>query len=125
MTDHIGQQFGSYRLLYLLGQGSLADVYLGEHIDLKTQAAIKVFQVRLSASTSTDFLKEAYAIAHLEHPHIVRVVDFGIQETRPFLVMSYAPNGTLRHHYPRGSVLPLASIVAYIKHITSALHYAH
>lgn len=42
MADRIGQQLGNYRLKSLLGHGGFAEVYLGEHIFLKTQAAIKV-----------------------------------------------------------------------------------
>ena len=45
MVDHggrEGQQLGNYYLTHLLGQGSFADVYLGKHIYLDTQAAIKV-----------------------------------------------------------------------------------
>ncbi len=37
------------------------------------------------------FLKEAQTIAHLEHPHIVRVTDFGLDGDLPYLVMEYAP----------------------------------
>jgi len=40
MADRVGQQLGNYRLIQLLGQGYFADVYLGEHIHLNTQAAI-------------------------------------------------------------------------------------
>ena len=45
MLDRVGQQLGNYRLLRLLGQGGFADVYLGEHMYLRTQAAIKVLQI--------------------------------------------------------------------------------
>src|SRR5205807_8157935 len=68
---------------------------------------------------------EARTIARLEHPHIVRVFDFGLQDNTPFLVMSYAPNGTLRELHPRGTRLPLATIVSYIKQIAPALQFAH
>jgi len=42
MAERIGQQLGNYRLIRLLGEGSFANVYLGEHTHLDTQAAIKV-----------------------------------------------------------------------------------
>jgi serine/threonine protein kinase len=61
------------------------------------------------------FRNEARLIAHLEHPHVVQVLDFGVEENTPFLVMAYAPNGTLRHHHPRGLPLPLEQVVLYIK----------
>ena len=43
MADRVGQQLGNYRLIRLLGQGGFAEVYLGEHMRLGMQAAIKVF----------------------------------------------------------------------------------
>jgi len=48
MTERVGQQFGNYQLLRLLGRGGFADVYLGEHIHLKSLAAIKVLYSRLT-----------------------------------------------------------------------------
>jgi eukaryotic-like serine/threonine-protein kinase len=125
MTEHIGRQFGNYQLTRLLGQGGFADVYLGEHVYLKTQAAIKVLQLRLSGTNLESFLNEARTIAHLEHPNIVAVLDFGVQGTIPFLVMSYAPNGTLRQRYPRGNAPPLSTVVTYVKQVAGALQYAH
>src|SRR5207248_9667386 len=71
------------------------------------------------------FLHEARAIAHLRHPHIVQVLDFGIERTTPFLVMDYAPNGNLRQHYPKGTLIPLDAVVSYVTQIAEALQYAH
>src|SRR3989440_13027403 len=93
MTDRVGQQLGNYRLVSLLGEGGCAEVYLGEHIHLGTQAAIKVLHTRLTANDLEGFRNEARTIARLEHPHIVRVLEFGIEAGTPFLVMNYAPNG--------------------------------
>ena len=50
MADRVGTQLGNYRLTRLLGQGGFAEVYLGEHIYLKTPAALKVLDTELSAS---------------------------------------------------------------------------
>lgn len=60
MADRIGQQLGNYRLIRLLGQGGFAEVYLGEHVYLKTSAAIKVLQTKVTTQQDLDgFLKEA------------------------------------------------------------------
>ncbi len=109
----------------MLGQGGFADVYLGEHIYLKTQAAIKVMQMRLANDDMESFINEARTIAGLKHPHIVRVLDFGIDNGTPFLVMDYAPMGTLRQRYPSGTRLPPAIISSYVKQVAAALQYAH
>jgi serine/threonine protein kinase/type II secretory pathway pseudopilin PulG len=126
MADRAGQQLGNYRLLRLLGQGGFADVYLGEHIHLGTQAAIKVLQMRLSQNTIDEFLNEARTIAHLVHPHIIRVLDFGVQEGMPFLVMDYARGGTLRKRFmTAGKPVSTTSLFPYVMQIASALQYAH
>src|SRR5258706_8347543 len=125
MADRTGQQFGNYRLVTLLGQGGYAEVYLGQHLRLNQQAAIKVLHAHLTETEAEHFQQEAQTIATLTHPGIVRVFDYDVQEGVPFLVMDYAPNGTLRHRYPRGSLVPLAVIVSSVKQVADALQYAH
>src|SRR6266567_6453476 len=125
MVDRVGQQFGNYRLIRMLGEGAFAEVYLGEHIYLGTQAAIKVLHTQLHSDDTEKFRAEARTIAHLVHPHIVRVLEFGIEGKTPFLVMDYAPYGTLRQRHPRGVPLPLGMIVYYITQVAGALQYAH
>jgi serine/threonine protein kinase len=125
MMEQSEQNLGNYRLLSLIGQGGFADVYLGEHIYLKTRAAIKVLRTQLAQEDMNNFLVEARTIAHLLHPNIVRVLECGVEHNTPFLVMDYAPNGTLRKRYPRGTQLPLGIIVPTIKQVAAALQYAH
>lgn len=125
MAGRIGQQFGNYRLLRLIGHGGFADVYLGEHIYMGTQAAIKVLHTQLGDKEVGRFREEASMVARLEHPHIVRVLEFGMEENTPYLVLSYAPNGTLRERYPKGTILSLPTIVDYVRQVADALQYAH
>src|SRR5713226_6912347 len=123
--DRTGQQLGNYRLLRLLGRGGFAEVYLGQHIYLNSQAALKVLQIVLNDEDIEHFAKEARTLASLTHPHIVRVLDFAVENGTPFLVMEYAANGTLRQLHPQGTRLPLATIVPYVRQVASALQYAH
>ncbi len=126
MTDRVGQRLGNYRLIRLLGKGGFAEVYLGEHLRLGTHAAVKVLYTRLATPDETaGFEKEAQTIAHLKHPHIVRVLDFDVQDDTPFLIMDYAVGGTLRHRHPKGSILPLPIVINYVKQVADALQYAH
>jgi eukaryotic-like serine/threonine-protein kinase len=125
MRDHTGQQLGNYRLLHLLGQGGFANVYLGEHTHLNIRAAVKVLHEQLEAQARENFLQEAKTIATLKHPQILRVLDYGMDDSTPFLIMEYAPGGTLRKKHPHGSIVPLSMIVSYVKQVTAALQYAH
>src|SRR3984893_2491090 len=125
MSERVGHQLGNYQLLRLLGSGAFAEVYLAEHRYLEVPAAIKVLYVRMEPTTQEQFLREARTIAHLQHPHIVRVLDFGFQDETPYLVMEYTPNGTLRERHPKGTRLSLEQIISYVKQLAPALDYAH
>src|ERR1700694_474850 len=99
MADRVGQQLGNYRLIRLLGHGGIAEVYLGEQVYLNSHAALKVLHTVLKDEEQASFLKEAQTLVRLSHPHVVRVLDFAVEEGTPFLVMEYALNGTLRQHH--------------------------
>jgi hypothetical protein len=125
MEDEKVQQLGHYRASKLLGHGGFADVYLGEHIYLHTQVAIKVLHTHLGQEDIEHFRNEALVIAHLVHPHIIRVLDFGVENFVPFLVMDYAPNGTLRERMPRGKKVAPVVFLPYVQQVAQALQYGH
>jgi serine/threonine protein kinase len=125
MTDRLGQRFGNYQLIQLLGKGGFAEVYLGEHVYLKTLAAIKVLLTQVADEEAKYFIAEARLLMDLRHPHIVRVLEFGVEEDIPFLVMDYAPNGNLRQRYPKNNILSPITVATYVKQVASALQYAH
>ncbi len=124
-TDLIRQTLGNYQLVKFIGQGSFATIYLGKHKYLSTQAAVKVLRSQLTSDEIKRFCIEARTAAHLIHPHIVRVLEFGQEDRIPFLVMDYAPNGTMRNRCPEGQLLSLNAILNYIKQIADALEYIH
>src|SRR5215470_2745392 len=118
MAEREGQQFGNYRLTRLLGKGAFAEVYLAVQVYLGTEAAIKVLHTQLANAAEVEkFRLEARTIATLVHPNIVRVLDFGVQENTPYLLMDYAPNGSLRQKFPAGQPLAPAVALPYVKQI--------
>jgi serine/threonine protein kinase len=124
MEERIGQQLGNYRLVKLLGKGGFAEVYLGQHMLLASkQAAIKI--LHLQDVDARKFQEEAETTEKLVHPHIVRLLDFAIELGTPFLVLDYASGGSLRTRHPKGSVVPLVTVVAYLNQLAPALQYAH
>jgi len=125
MTDFTGELFGNYRLVRQIGHGGFADVYLGTHVYLQTQAAVKVLHIQFANDALESFLSEARTVIQLEHPHIVRVLECSVEKNVPFLVMNYASGGSLRQRYPSGIRLPLEYVSHYIDQVASALQYAH
>src|SRR3984893_1934971 len=124
MSDRVGQQLGNYRIERLLGSGGFADVYLGKQVYLDSLAAIKLLKTNLAEGDIEDFRSEARTLVRLIHPHIVRILDFGLEGNTPFLVMDFAPNGTLRQRHQRGTRLPLGTVVGYVNEVASALQFA-
>ncbi len=129
MEDHqerIGDVVGDYRIQRWLGGGTFGTVYLAEHVRDGGQVAIKVLNIRLTNSEQLrGFLNEARTM-RLRHPHIMPLLDFGLgREDTPFLVMEYASKGTLRDRHPRGSRIPLPTVLVYTAQVASALQYAH
>ncbi len=125
MSDRMGQKVGGYRLLQLLGRGSVADVYLGEHTRQKTLAAVKVWHNRLNSEDGQRFQAEARRLVKLKHPHIVHLLKYGVTDTFPFMVMEYASEKSLRQRYRRGMQLSLATMIGIARQLAEALEYAH
>lgn len=125
MVDRTGDQLGTYRLIQRIGHGGYADIYLGKHIYLPRQAAIKILTTSLSEEQLRKFLSEAQTLATLNHPHIIRLLDFAIDNGDPYLVMEYAARGSLRNLHPRGTILKPETAAPMVAQIADALQYAH
>src|SRR5262249_5225484 len=107
-----GQQIGNYTLIRQIGRGGYASIYLGKHIYLGTRAALKLVNPYYTSHDDLrSFLFEAHLLTHLRHRHIVRALDFGWAGSSPYLVMAYAPRGTLRQRFPVGVRHPLHIIL--------------
>lgn len=124
MADLTGQQFGNYRLIRHLGTGGFGAVYLGMHVHLRREAAIKIL-LKLDEREIEQFRREAQIIARLVHPHIVTLFDYDVMAGTPFLVMMYAEQGTMRERYRRGTRAPLAEVTEYIIQAAQGLQFAH
>ncbi|GHO43921.1 serine/threonine protein kinase [Ktedonospora formicarum] len=120
------QQLGSYRLIRLLRCGGYATLYLGEHRYLKTQVVLKLLNTWYATESDVrSLLSEARLHACFPHTHIVRVLDFGKAEDIPFMVIDYAPHGTLHEHFPQQRVVTLQVILPYVLQVGLALQYLH
>src|SRR5271155_4706532 len=128
ISDSIGRVLGKrYRLLSALGTGASAHVYLAEDVSLQRNVAVKVLQPGLA--TDATFLKrfgaEARSVASLNHPHVLRVFDWGEDADGPYLVLEYLGGGTLRDLLDRGFRLSHAQAAALGAEVARGLAYAH
>ena len=116
-----------YQLLDVLGQGGMAVVYRAYDTRLRREIAFKVLAAHLITESAfyQRFEREARTIATLEHPSIVPVYDFGIDENKqPYLVMRLLRGGTLRDRRARGE-LAGADLWPPMHQVAAALDYAH
>lgn len=132
ISNRIGQKFGPYELTQFLGRGGFAEVYLGKSVHVPQQVAIKILFKPLVSTKSEQFKKEASIIAQFDHPNIVKLRHYDMYSNLavtttliPYIVMDYAPKGSLRKNYPRSVRLALTTIAAYTKQIAEALQYTH
>jgi eukaryotic-like serine/threonine-protein kinase len=119
------QTISRYEILEIIGQGGMATVYKAYDSRLGRNVAIKV--IAGEAQESGRFLKrfqqEARALANLNHENIVQVLDFGEQDTVPFLVMDYLPGGTLKDRL--GRQYGWQEVANLLAPVAKALAYAH
>ena len=116
-----------YRVDGTLGNGGMANVYVGTDILLRRRVAIKV--LREQYASDDDFVKrfsyEAQSAAKLSHPNIVNVYDFGREDHSYYIVMELVDGATLGDLMRQESVLPEPVALDYAIQIASGLAYAH
>src|ERR1051326_1249094 len=129
MAGMEGAQLGAYELIERVGSGGMAEVYRPKQkTAFDRRAAVKVIRQGFSEDKMfrARFLREAQSIAKLSHPNILPLIEFGEQGDTLYLVMPYAPGGTLRDLLVRiDRPLPLADVVEIFTQLCDAVQYAH
>jgi eukaryotic-like serine/threonine-protein kinase len=116
-----------FRLEEKIGAGGMSTVYRAYDTTLERWVAIK--SMHRDISTDPDqlerFRREARAVARLNHPHVVTVIDFGEDDGSPYIVLELVEGETLKQRIKRMGRLPVAEAVAYAIEIGRALSAAH
>jgi tRNA A-37 threonylcarbamoyl transferase component Bud32 len=118
---------GRFRLEEKIGAGGMSTVYRAYDTTLERWVAIK--SMHRDISTDPDqlerFRREARAVARLNHPHVVTVIDFGEDDGSPYIVLELVEGETLKQRIKRIGKLPVGEAVAYAIEIGRALSAAH
>jgi serine/threonine protein kinase len=121
-----GTRLGNYSLIRQLGEGGMARVYLARQIYIERLVAIKVLRLRASGQEAEELRREARLLARLPaHPHIVQIYEFGFAGPVPYLVMEYAPYGSMRSYCGGGVCLLPREACRYLLQAAAALQTVH
>ncbi len=92
-----GMEFGRYKIVHRIGSGGMGTVYCAFDPFLDRKVALKVLHDKVaSLDTEQRLLREAQAMARLNHPNVVTVHDVGMEDGRPFVAMEYVVGFDLR-----------------------------
>ncbi len=123
---------GNYNLIEVLGIGAMGYVYRARQVNLDRDVAVKILSPKLAQETGylDLFFREARTAASLEHPHIVPVFDYGVQQNVSYVAMRLLLGGSLgeklQFRVDRRLQLPsIPETTSVLMQAASALDYAH
>ena len=122
-----GARVGPYELIRLLGAGGMAEVWLARRADgaFKREIALKLPMLNRKAGLEARFVRERDILASLEHPHIARLYDAGVDpQGLPYLAMEYV-QGALLTDWCDAHRLGIPERLRLILQVLEAVQYAH
>ncbi|MEK6222751.1 MAG: serine/threonine protein kinase, partial [Chloroflexota bacterium] len=123
----IGQTLGQYQIIEQIGKGGMATVYRAKQANIGRDVAVKVLDsslIQKDESFLERFNREVQIISHLQHPHIMPVIDFGEHDGQPYIVVSYLTGGTLSDLINQEK-LSFDHIIKLTEQMANALDFAH
>ncbi len=124
----IGETIGHFEVIARAGRGGMGEVFVAEHVTIKTRVAIKVMHRDVSANTAhvQRFFNEARAVARIQHAGIVKIFDVGFHTNqRAYLIMEYLEGETLAARLKRRGRIALRDTAEIARQITSILTATH
>ena len=115
-----------YKVIELLGEGGMAFVYKAKDMQLERMVAIKTLKPNYVEQTTfvERFKREAQTAANLNHPNIVQIFDWGIEE-EPYFVMEYIEGNTLTSIISNKKTISLSDVLFIGAQVANGLQAAH
>ena len=116
-----------YELLAKLGQGGMGAVYKARQSSMDRVVAIKILLPKYAKDKDgvDRFLREARAIARLNHPNIVSGIDAGVSNGIYYYVMEFVDGETLSQSLARRKTIPWKEALGVVRQVAAALDHAH
>ncbi|MCF6524251.1 serine/threonine-protein kinase [Streptomyces sp. JJ36] len=118
---------GRYRLREIVGRGGTGEVWRAEDTSLQREVAVKLLREAAAGPEAVErFRQEALTAARLNHPRLLAVHDFGVEEGRGYLVMEFVPGPSLRDALAaRGGPLAIEEACRLVRQTAQGLDAAH
>jgi serine/threonine protein kinase len=116
-----------YKLLELLGQGGFGQVWRVQHRKTRAEYALKVYMPKegMDSQGQRQFEKEFELLEGLDHPNLLKPLEYDVWRNAPYLVMDYCPGGSLLHQVEQQGPLSEEEVAQVLQQIGDALHYMH
>lgn len=116
-----------YRIIRMIGEGGMANVYLAHDTILDRNVAVKILRGDLADDEKfvRRFQREAIAASSLTHPNIVEMYDVGEDDGKYFIVMEYIEGRTLKSLIKKRGALTVPEVIDIMLQLTSAIACAH
>jgi serine/threonine-protein kinase len=118
---------GKYRLVSKLDQGGMGSVWRAEHLTLHSPVAIKLIDPNIAVNPEAHarFMREAQAAAALRSPHVVQILDFGVDQEAPYIAMELLEGESLADRLARTVRLSPREAAHVMTHVARAIGRAH
>lgn len=123
----VGRKIGTYEIQDVIGHGGMGYVYKAQDLSLGRTVAIKILKPDLNKDKEFEqrFIREARALAELDHPNIVQVYSAGRFQDILFIAMQLAPGKTLDAYIREKKQLSIRESLQIIRQVAQALDFAH
>jgi serine/threonine protein kinase len=126
--NFIDKEIGNYRVVAAINSGAYGNVYRANHLHLDRIVAVKLLHAYLDSDKERKkVLQEARLLEQLNHRYILPILDMGFTDGMPYIVLEYAPGGSLRDRLKQqaGRLLPAEEARRLLMQVGQALEHAH
>jgi eukaryotic-like serine/threonine-protein kinase len=121
------QSVGNYDLLEKIAEGGMGAIWKGRHRTTGETVAVKIMPAHMVSNSTLlkRFEQEFRAASRLDHPNVVRALDYGDSDGKPYLVMEFVQGESLGQRIEREGRMPEAEAIRIIAQVAQGLHRAH